>query len=199
MFIQDDNISKTKQAILNSALILFVDKGYFNTSIPDLVKHSGVSTGSIYHGFGDKESIAETLMQSLLTQVENEQKQILATYASSWDRFYGLCKWMFYTAETYPQIMQFILNARHKEFLPDALPICSAKPFVILRDVISQGMEQGNLKKMDVMVAAASSYGGVLRIIQLGLDGLLEHPLNHYLDDITKTCWSSISVDKQTD
>ena len=198
MFIQNNELSQTKQAILNSALNLFVEKGYFNTSIPDLVKHSGVSTGSIYHSFKDKEAIAKTLMESLLSQIECEQNQILTNHTSSWARFYHLCEWMFQTAETYPDVMQFILNARHKEFLPDLLPICSAKPFTTLRAVIQQGMEEGDLKEMDIMVAAAVAYGGVLRLIQLGLDGLLDAPFNSYLDSITKTCWSSISNTNQT-
>ena len=193
MYLQNSHLNKTKLAILNSALILFVEKGYFNTSISDLVKHSGVSTGSIYHGFNDKEAIADTLMQSLLTQIEGEQIQVLARYKSSWERFYHLSKWMLTTAETYPHVMQFILTARHKEFLPEVLPICSAKPFMNLRAVIQQGMDEGDLKQMDIMVAAACAYGGVLRLIQLGLDGLLEDPLNQYLDDITNTCWRSIA------
>ena len=47
----------------------FVKKGFFNTSIPDLVEDSGVSTGSIYHAFKDKQSIAESLMETLLEQI----------------------------------------------------------------------------------------------------------------------------------
>ncbi|MEA3406193.1 MAG: TetR/AcrR family transcriptional regulator [Pseudomonadota bacterium] len=196
-FLVNDQLSKAKIKVLNSALELFVEKGFFNTSIPDLVKHSGVSTGSIYHGFKDKQAIAEALMQTLLMQIEQQQNQILNQYASSWERFYQLCKWMMDTAETYPHVMEFILSARHKEFMPDSLPICSAKPFMILRDVIQQGIQQGDLKNMDVMVAAASSYGGVLRLIQLSLDGLLEQPLSYYLDDITKTCWQSIVTNER--
>jgi len=195
-FLVNDQLSKAKIKVLNSALELFVEKGFFNTSIPDLVKHSGVSTGSIYHGFQDKQAIAEALMQTLLMQVEHQQNLILNQYESSWQRFYHLCKWMMETAEAYPHVMEFILSARHKEFMPDSLPICSAKPFMILRDVIQQGIQQGELKNMDVMVAAASSYGGVLRLIQLRLDGLLEQPLNHYLDDITTTCWQSIATNE---
>ncbi len=194
-FLHSSELSNVKLKVLNSALQLFVEKGFFNTSIPDLVRHSGVSTGSIYHSFKDKQSIAELLMHTLLQQVEVEQQQILQQYQSSWDRFYQLSKWMMDTAEHHPHAMQFILNARHKEFMPDTPPICSAKPFMTLRDVIQQGMDEGVLQRMDVMVAAASCYGGVLRLIQLGLDGLLEQPLPSYLDEITQTCWHSIAVD----
>lgn len=197
MYIQDTSLSKTKQAILDSALTLFVEKGYFNTSIPDLVKHSGISTGSIYHSFTDKGSIAESLIEALLTQIESEQLQILSRCNTSWDRFYQLCKWMFDTAQQHPHAVQFTLNARHKEFMPDALPICSAKPFMILRSVIQQAMDEGELQKIDVMLATANCYGGVLRLVQLHLDNRLDHPIHHYLDDITRISWNSIATSNQ--
>ncbi|MDG6773410.1 TetR/AcrR family transcriptional regulator [Thiomicrorhabdus sp. ZW0627] len=187
--------SKTVLKVLNSALVLFVDKGFFNTSIPDLVKHSGVSTGSIYHGFKDKQAIAETLMTTLLMQIESEQQEILDRHTTCWERYYALSKWMIATAEQHPHVMQFVLTARHKEFMPELKPVCSSQPFMTLRNVIQQGMEEGVIRQMDLMVAAASSYGGVLRLIQLGLDGMLEKPLNSYLDEITQACWKSIAVD----
>ena len=49
----------TRDQVMASALRLFTGQGYFNTSIPDIVKDSGISTGSIYHHFGDKEGIAK--------------------------------------------------------------------------------------------------------------------------------------------
>lgn len=194
MYIKDETLSKTKRAILNSALTLFVENGYFNTSIPDLVKHSGISTGSIYHSFGDKCSIAEALIQVLLQQIESEQSAILAQYTSSWDRFYHMCKWMLDNAEYHPNSVQFTLNARHKEFMPNAMPICSAKPFLILRAVIQQGIDEGELQDIDVMLATAICYGGILRLVQLKLDNLLEQPIHSYLDDITRISWNSIAA-----
>ncbi|WP_373018231.1 TetR/AcrR family transcriptional regulator [Thiomicrorhabdus sp.] len=195
-YLNTQNHSNTVLKVLNSALVLFVEKGFFNTSIPDLVKHSGVSTGSIYHAFQDKQAIAETLMSALLQQIEREQLQILNQHGRCKARFYALSKWMIDTAEEHPHVMQFILTARHKEFMPDLKPICSSQPFITLRNVIHQGMLEGSVQEMDLMVAAASSYGGILRLIQLGLDGMLERPLNTYLDEITQVCWKSIAIDQ---
>lgn len=193
-FLINDNLSKTQIKILHSALVLFVEKGFFNTSIPDIVEHSNISTGSIYHAFKDKQTIAETLMSTLLKQTVIEQQKILTEKHSSWERFYTLSKWMIETAHEHPEVMQFILNARHKEFMPELPPICSSQPFLTLRDVISQGMQEGTVKKMDVMVASASSFGGVLRLVQLGLDKMLDKPLPSYLDEITRTSWQSIAT-----
>lgn len=192
-YLVNPKLSKTQMKTLETALFLFVNKGFFNTSIPDLVKHSGVSTGSIYHAFKDKQSIAELLMDTLLEQINREQQAILAKHTDSWSRFYELSKWMIHTADQHPHVMQFILNAQHQEFLPEFPPICSSQPFLTFRKVIQEGMDEKVLIKMDIMVAASSSFGGVMRLIQLGLDNMLDEPLPSYLDSITTTCWRSIA------
>lgn len=193
-YLNHSGLTEVKLNVLNSALKLFVQKGFFNTSIPDLVKDSGISNGSIYHSFKDKHGIAEALMTTLLAQIDQEQKQILNRYQTVWERFYALSEWMMKTAENHPEVMQFILTARHREFMPDLPPICSSQPFITLRSVIDQGMKEGSVRQMDLMVAASSSYGGVLRLIQLGLDGMLDKPIHAYLDEITEASWRSIAA-----
>ncbi|WP_028486195.1 TetR/AcrR family transcriptional regulator [Thiomicrorhabdus chilensis] len=193
-YLNTPELPEVKRKVLNSALYLFVEQGFFKTSIPDLVKHSGVSTGSIYHSFKDKQDIAESLMQALLEQIEREQTQILEQHKTSWDRFYALSEWLMLTAQRHPHVTQFVLHARHKEFMPDLLPICSSKPFTTLRNTIQQGMDEGVIIQMDLMVAAACTYGGVLRLIQLSLDNMLERPLMSYLDEITQASWRSVAT-----
>lgn len=52
---------KTKDKVLNAALELFIDHGYHGTSIKLIVEKSGVSTGSVYHHFSNKEDIIKEL------------------------------------------------------------------------------------------------------------------------------------------
>ena len=196
IFKPSDKLSETKAKILNSALHLFVEKGFFNTSIPDLVKHSGVSTGSIYHSFKDKQNLAEMLLQELVELIENQQNRILDQHQDIWSQYYYLCKWLLEVTEAEPQLMQFVIKAQHQEFMPDSPPICSAKPFLTLRGVIQKGMECGEIKQMDLMVAASIAFGGVLRLIQLRLDGLISEPLPNHLEDITHNSWQAICQTK---
>lgn len=186
----------TRNKILQSALLLFVEKGFFKTSMPDLVQHSGVSNGSIYYHFKDKQQVAEGLMSELINYIEEEQKQILSQYSSTWERYYQLTAWMFQASEQQPHLMQFVLKAQHQEFLPESPPICSSKPFLNLRDVIAHGMQHNEIKQMDIMVAAALAFGAPLRLIQLSLDKMLDQPLTHYLDDITHHAWLALSMDE---
>jgi len=50
-----------KDKVLETALNLFSEKGYFNTSIHDICRSAGVSIGAIYHHFENKEALAKSL------------------------------------------------------------------------------------------------------------------------------------------
>ncbi|MGE0040651.1 MAG: TetR/AcrR family transcriptional regulator [Vicinamibacterales bacterium] len=60
---QEERSEKSRAAILDTALALFSHRGYRATSIRDIAGTAGVSTGSVYHHFRDKEAIFDTLLQ----------------------------------------------------------------------------------------------------------------------------------------
>ena len=65
MVIGDSEQSTTKesrrQAILEAALACFASKGFTETTMEDIRKLSGASTGRIYHHFSNKEMLARAL------------------------------------------------------------------------------------------------------------------------------------------
>src|ERR1700730_15042037 len=50
-----------RKAILEAALSCFASKGFTETTMEDIRKLSGASTGSIYHHFANKEMLARAL------------------------------------------------------------------------------------------------------------------------------------------
>ncbi len=186
--------SDVRERVLAAALRLFTKQGYFNTSVPDIVRASGCSTGSIYHHFGDKEGIAKALFESLAARIDAAFEDIERRYSSAQERCRAVIELLFRLTEEEPDVMEFMLYAKHKEFLPDIGPICSARPFQKMREFVSRGMVTGEVRSMDAMVAAASVYGGALRMIHLRLDGVLEHPLMEKLDDTWTCAWRSVAT-----
>src|SRR4051794_32130319 len=55
----------TRQDILDAALDLFADHGYFGTSMREISRQVGVRESALYHHFPSKQAILEALMQQL--------------------------------------------------------------------------------------------------------------------------------------
>ena len=182
------------EQVLGAALNLFTEQGYFNTSIPDIVKASSVSTGSIYHHFRDKEGIARSLFETLVERMEAEFGEIEAAHATAHDRCRAVIALLFDLTEQEPAVMRFMLFSRHREFIPDQKPVCSSRPFVQMREMVAVGMKGGEVREMTPIVAASAVFGGALRLIQLRLDGILDAPLPEYLDEIWQCAWRSVAV-----
>ena len=57
---------QTRRNLVDAGRILFVEKGYFNTSIGDLVSTSGVGTrGAFYHHFKDKAELFRAVFEEV--------------------------------------------------------------------------------------------------------------------------------------
>ncbi|MDR9499464.1 MAG: TetR/AcrR family transcriptional regulator [Hydrogenovibrio sp.] len=192
-FFHSLKLPASQKKVLDSALVLFDQQGYFNTSIADLVGHSGVSSGSIYHAFGDKETIARRLMLALLEQLEQAQARIIGEHDGGWERYRHLVDWMMGEAQTHPHAMRFILQARHQEFLPEQPPVCAQQPFVTLRRVLVEAQNAGEIASMPPMQAAALAYGPVLRWIQFYLDGLLPGLVKSEWQSLAQQAWQSLA------
>jgi TetR/AcrR family transcriptional repressor of lmrAB and yxaGH operons len=82
-----------RDAMLNSAITLFRQRGIADTSVRDIVEHSGAPRGSIYHHFpGGKEQLAAeateragAFIASLLSALdERPPEEAIATFVGYW-------------------------------------------------------------------------------------------------------------------
>jgi len=53
---------RTRQAVLQAAYELFLEKGYAATSMREIAEHAGLALGGIYNHFGNKEAIFSELI-----------------------------------------------------------------------------------------------------------------------------------------
>lgn len=180
--------------ILDTALRLFTGNGYFNTSIHDIRREAGISIGSIYNHFGGKEGIAKALYHDLLEQMDALVESVIRDGDSAYTRGRGIVARLFELTERDPVSMRFILNAKHREFLPDEPPICSAKPFVKLRDIVNHGILSGEIRDMDPWIAAACAFGPALRLITLRLDGVIPDSLDVCSDEVWDNAWLALQA-----
>lgn len=68
---QEEKSERSRAQILEAALDLISRQGYRGTSIRDISKAAGVSTGAVYHHFPDKESLFDTLLSQYWSAIES--------------------------------------------------------------------------------------------------------------------------------
>ncbi|MEN8141563.1 MAG: TetR/AcrR family transcriptional regulator [Thermodesulfobacteriota bacterium] len=181
--------------ILAASLALFSQRGYFQTSMQDVRKSSGVSIGAIYHYFKNKEEIALALYHSLLDKMSRMVEENLAGHHLFHDRCYGILEDLFQESCRAPAAMQFLLYARHREFLPALQPICSARPFELMLIAAGEAMDRGEVRRMEPVVMVATIFGSPLRLILLHTEGLLEKKLEEYLPSTWSCIWPALKND----
>jgi AcrR family transcriptional regulator len=184
----------TRQRILEAARRLFTERGYFNTSIQDIRGASGLSIGSIYHHFSGKEEIARDLFYDTLAFVEGDIRAIYAAHQGARERCYHVIRRLFETTEEAPEVMAYVLYFKHREVLPAEKPICSSRPFELIKGIIGEGMASGEVRAMDEVLASAALLGMPVRMVQLRLEGVLERPLTELLDETWECAWRSVAA-----
>ena len=69
--LTDATKAARRAQIIEAAISCFLEKGYTNTSMSDIIKASGLSSGSIYSHFSGKEDILITAINERLENVKN--------------------------------------------------------------------------------------------------------------------------------
>lgn len=184
----------TQTQILTATLSLFTQQGYFNTSVHDIARESQVSIGSIYHHFKDKEAVARALYNDMIARMSSELADIKQHHNTAHDRCRAVIELLFKITEQEPEVMEFMLYSKHREFLPNVRPVCSSQPFEIMREFVQEGMNSGEIQKMDLMVASTCLFGGAIRMITSSMDGLLKRSLSSYIDEIWICSWRAVAI-----
>jgi AcrR family transcriptional regulator len=188
-----DASEQTRERILEAARRLFTERGYFNTSLQDIRRTSGLSIGSIYHHFAGKEEIARVLFYDTLAFVQSDIQAVYENFSGARERCYQAIRGLFETTETAPEIMEYVLYFKHREVLPNEKPICASQPFELLKTILAEGMAAGEIRRMDEVLASAALLGGPIRLVQLRLEGVIQQPLTDLLEEVWESSWRSVA------
>jgi AcrR family transcriptional regulator len=84
---RDRYAALTRQAVLDAARRLFVERGFAATSVDDIARDAETSKGAVYHHFTDKDAILAEVFRAAQTAVFQEAAASLTTPSTGWDGF----------------------------------------------------------------------------------------------------------------
>jgi len=185
---------KKYRQVLDSALELFVKKGYHCVAIPQIVAASGVSTGAIYNLFGNKENLARTLHQQILDGFQTEFSTRLADCDTAYEKLRAFAELVYEETDRDPITMEYLLFMKHEEFMDGMAPICMTEPFRLIRQIVTDGMANGEIRQGNYFISAVSYTGAILRPAQLNLECVLEGSLSEMADELIANAWAAIKA-----
>ena len=68
---------RRKQDLLNIAYRMFIEKGYENTSVDDIIIEAGIAKGTYYYYFESKEATLEAVIEMMIEKAEIVAKAVL--------------------------------------------------------------------------------------------------------------------------
>ncbi len=185
-----ENIAKKK--IFEFCIREFARAGYANVSIRNISKGAGISIGAIYYYFSSKEQIGQFLYDKTTEIILNKIRLGIKKAPNDKEALRSIIYNLFDMSEKEPHLMEFILYVKHKEFLPDAPPICSSKPFEFIKNFIKEKIDSGVFRDMNIVIASALIMGPVIRIIQLRMDNILKDDIRLYTESLLNGIVKSI-------
>lgn len=192
-----NNFNKVQQSILETTLRLLTTYDLQATSISTISKESGISVGSIYHHFANKEEIINELYRGIVrfqTEIVLEdffkEASIQERFATTWSKVFQSCM-------DYPDAFQFMEQYSlspyiYEEYKQETFAQNWCKS---MADLYREAVQKDLFIAMEPRLMVQMHYGNTVFLIKAYLQNNLD--LN---SDVIKlaigTYWNSVSTAK---
>jgi AcrR family transcriptional regulator len=185
--------SEVRDEILLAALKLFVEKGYFNTSLIDIKEAVGIdSIGTIYQYFKTKQVIAAQLHANILGSLSASIDEISRNNEKPSEQLRGIVDLLFKLADEVPDVIRFLLILNVKEFLPEAKPLHKTEAITKIIRIIEAGTKAGEIRHITPQLGYAEFFGIIDNTLRLVLTGFLDRKADFYQSQAWLAAWNTI-------
>ncbi|MFZ2168426.1 MAG: TetR/AcrR family transcriptional regulator [Methylococcaceae bacterium] len=186
--------AETQDEILLAALKLFAEKGYFNTSLTDIAEAAGIKNSSaIYQHFKNKQMIASQLYTDIFNSLNISIDDIRRRNQKSSEQLRGIVDLFFKLTDDAPEVMQFLLNLKLNEFLPNEKPVLETSAFAKIIKIIQSGINAGEIRNINPLLVNAYFFGIINHTLRSVLTGELDKKADAYLSQTWLTAWGAIA------
>jgi TetR/AcrR family transcriptional regulator len=102
------NPEATRQALLEAAEAVFLEKGFGNTALSEIARRAGVTKSLIHHYFGSKEGLWREVKQLRFDQYAKEQQSMLDNDAPTGDLLRSSIQLYFRFLKKNPEIVRIL-------------------------------------------------------------------------------------------
>lgn len=149
-----------RDRIMKSAIKLFAQKGFFNTTVDDIARSARIAKGTVYLYFKDKSEIYIEIIKDQLNSALKDLGAIKTEKLSSADKLRKIAEmWLFHSVEfhrLFPIISMENINQALKIMKGIKLSVFPVINTIIaeIKAIIEQGVKNGEFRPVNPQVAA---------------------------------------------
>ncbi len=193
-----DKKLKKAELILEKSLVLFSQKGFYSTTIPDIAKAMDMSVGNLYNYFSSKEELARKVIKYSSDILGAKIKLINEQDIDTRQKIHEIVKLYFTMAIEQPEHLEFFLRVylSNKEVFEDGCEgmVCVAAFVTELMIFFEDGVRKQELRNQNFFSAFGLFMGYLGGFVFLNGEGILDDKLENYVDDISENIYRALKV-----
>ncbi len=145
--------------ILDAALVEFAERGLASARLDDIAKRAGLSKGTIYLYFPNKEELfREVIRHTVISQIERGERVVADTSRSATDALTAYIRgyWQFLRSPAFAPIYRLVTAELHN--FPDLVQFYTdeviARGLRLISRLLQRGIASGEFRRMDPDVGA---------------------------------------------
>ena len=155
-----------RRRLLDAAVRVFARKGYHNARVGDIAEEAGVAHGLLYHYFGSKEDVLETVFRDTWTLMLAAVEGVEASDDPAREQLRKVAAIVLRSWRDQPDVVRVLVRevTRTSELQERIIEI--NKAFDALERIIRYGQEQGEFdSELDSRFASTIFYGALEEIL----------------------------------
>jgi TetR/AcrR family transcriptional regulator, fatty acid metabolism regulator protein len=155
-----------RRQILRAAITVFARSGYHTSRVSDVAKEAGVAYGLVYHYFGSKEDLLETIFRRTWSRMLEAVEEVERADAPAREQLAAVARIVLGAWPVDPDLVRVLVRevARSPQLGREVDEIANA--FQALERIVLRGQERGELRTdVEPRLAAWILYGALEEIL----------------------------------
>jgi TetR/AcrR family transcriptional regulator, fatty acid metabolism regulator protein len=160
------NAADKRRIILDAAVRVFAQKGYHTCRVGDIAEEAGIAHGLLYHYFGSKEEVLQTVFRENWSQLLEAFARIESSEEPPLEQLAGIAKVLLRAWRDQPDLVRVMVRevARSPQLQGQVGEIRAG--FLVIQRVIERGQADGSFRPdLDARLASWIFYGGLEELL----------------------------------
>ena len=166
MVVSSDAQREKRRLILRAAITVFARAGYHRSRVSDVAKEAGVAYGLVYHYFGSKEELLDTIFRRTWARMLEAVEVVERSDMTAREQIQGVARIVLGAWDVDPDLVRVLIRevARSPQLGREVDEIAHA--FSALERIVRRGQERGELRTdVEPRLAAWILYGALEELL----------------------------------